>query len=67
MINLIIKEQQLVFKTSKEVFSPKNVDKGTMSMLSFVEIEKGDKILDLGCGYGIVGILVAKFIEPENV
>src|SRR5699024_6137921 len=38
-----------------------------MSMLSFVEFEKGDKVLDLGCGYGVVGILAAKFVEPENV
>lgn len=67
MINLIIKEQQLVLKTSKEVFSPNNVDKGTMAMLSFVEFEKADKVLDLGCGYGVVGILAAKFVEPENV
>ncbi len=68
MINLTIKDQQLMFKTSKEVFSPpNNIDKGTLSMLSLVEFSKGDKILDLGCGYGVVGILAAKFVGPENV
>lgn len=67
MIKLTIKDQQLIFKTSKGIFSPNNVDKGTISMLSLVEFNKGDKVLDLGCGYGVVGILAAKFVEPENV
>ena len=36
-------------------------------MLSVVEFDKGDKILDLGCGYGVVGITAAKIIGSLNV
>lgn len=67
MLNLSIKEIDLKFKTSEEVFSPKNVDKGTLAMLSVVELDGNDKILDLGCGYGIVGIYFAKLIGGINV
>lgn len=67
MLNVKIKDIELRFKTSKEVFSPQNVDKGTLAMLSLVEFKGSNKILDLGCGYGIVGILAAKIIGAENV
>ena len=36
-------------------------------MLSKVEITEGDYLLDLGCGYGVVGILAAKLIGAEKV
>ena len=67
MLNASIKGIDLKFKTSEGVFSPKGVDKGTLAMLSVVEFQEGDKVLDLGCGYGPVGILAAKIIGKENV
>lgn len=53
--------------TDEEVFSPKGIDTGTKAMLSYVELTKEDKVLDLGCGYGIVGIWVAKQIGSDRV
>lgn len=58
---------KLRFKTSKDVFSPKSIDMGTRAMLSLVNFTPEDKVLDLGCGYGVVGILAAKLIGEENV
>jgi len=55
------------FETSETCFSPRYVDSGTLAMLSRVEFKPGDKVLDLGCGYGVVGIVAAKYTEPENV
>ncbi|MGH4138440.1 class I SAM-dependent methyltransferase [Clostridium sp.] len=67
MLDVNIKGIDLKFNTSNEVFSPQNVDKGTSAMLSTVEFKTNDKVLDLGCGYGIVGILAAKIVGASNV
>ncbi len=67
MINTVIKNVSMSFNTADTVFSPKGIDRGTLAMLSVAEFEKSDKVLDLGCGYGVVGILAAKIIGPQNV
>jgi len=36
-------------------------------MLSLVEFSEGDSVLDLGCGYGVVGILAAKLVGQDQV
>ena len=53
---------ELVFETSESSFSPQRVDRGTLAMLSVAEFSENDKVLDLGCGYGVVGIYAAKLI-----
>lgn len=67
MIKANIKGIELTFETSKEVFSPSGIDAGTLAMLSKVDFKKGDKVLDLGCGYGVVGILASKFVGQDKV
>ncbi len=36
-------------------------------MLSVARLEADDKVLDLGCGYGVVGIVAAKLTSPQRV
>lgn len=36
-------------------------------MLSVIDLSLNDKVLDLGCGYGVVGILAGKLIGEEKV
>ena len=67
MVNELIKNIPLKFNTTPDVFSPGRVDRGTLAMLSVVEFAQNDKILDLGCGYGVVGITAAKIIGSQNV
>ena len=67
MILAKIKDIDLKFETEPSIFSPKFIDHGTLAMLSVVEFLPSDKVLDLGCGYGVVGILAAKLIGEENV
>lgn len=57
----------LKFETHPDLFSPKRVDAGTLAMLSCVEFHPGDKVLDLGCGYGAVGICAAKTVGAGQV
>lgn len=66
-ISTKIKGKQLKFLTSDKVFSPRWIDKGTLAMLSQVDFHNEELILDLGCGYGVVGILAAKFVDPSKV
>lgn len=55
------------FVTEAEVFSPHGADRGTLAMLSVVKLDAQDKLLDLGCGYGLVGIWAAKQLGAEQV
>lgn len=67
MIQERIQGELLHFETEETLFSPTAVDKGTLAMLSTVEFLPEDVVLDLGCGYGVVGILAAKKIGAERV
>ena len=58
---------ELDLSTTPELFSPSAPDKGTLAMLNAVEITPADKVLDLGCGCGIVGIYVAKSAGERHV
>lgn len=67
MISAEIKNVSLKFETDSSNFSPNSIDVGTLAMLSAVEFSPDDKILDMGCGYGVVGILAAKLIGQERI
>ena len=67
MIITTINNIDLKFETDDKLFSPQNIDKGTLAMLSVVNFMDTDKVLDLGCGYGVVGIYAAKQISENNV
>ncbi len=58
---------EIQLKTCEGLFSPKNVDRGTLAMLSVLNLKDDDKVLDLGCGYGVVGIYAARLIGDKNV
>ena len=53
--------------TEPGLFAQRGVDAGTLAMLSCVTFQPDDKVLDLGCGYGVVGIVAAKTARPQNV
>ena len=67
MIYARIKDMDLKFVTEMSLFSPNFIDHGTLAMLSVIDFLPSDKVLDLGCGYGVVGILAGKLIGEEKV
>lgn len=67
MILANIKDIDLKFETESSFFSPNFIDHGTLAMLSVIDFLPSDKVLDLGCGYGVVGILAGKLIGEEKV
>lgn len=67
MIECTINGIYLKLDTDRSLFSPERIDIGTLTMLSKVTLRPGQKILDLGCGYGVVGIYAAHLAGAENV
>jgi len=55
------------FYTSSGVFSPNNIDRGTEILINYLIIKEKWDILDLGCGYGAVGIVIAKHFPKNRV
>jgi 16S rRNA G1207 methylase RsmC len=52
------------FLTSSSVFSKRRIDSGTRLLIESMVLPKAGCILDIGCGYGAVGI-VAAALNPE--
>lgn len=50
---------QFRFVTDRGVFSHRHVDRGTRLLLEALEVGAEEEVLDLGCGYGVVGVVVA--------
>ena len=51
---------KLTFLTDAGVFSKKMIDFGSQLLLKCLELEKGERVLDVGCGYGPLGITLVK-------
>ena len=56
-----------VFHTLDSLFSYKQIDMGTRQMIECIDLQPDSKVLDLGCGYGVVGIWAAHTIGAEKV
>lgn len=61
LIKVKINEKLYSFYVDNGVFSKKGLDFGTRTLLENIDLEKikGD-VLDFGCGYGPIGIYIAK-------
>jgi 16S rRNA G1207 methylase RsmC len=60
IIKTKIKNFDLIFKSASGVFSALKVDKASKLLIENAEIPQHSKVLDLGCGYGLLGIVAAK-------
>ncbi|BCO32137.1 methyltransferase [Thiohalobacter sp. COW1] len=55
-----LRDQQLSFHTTWGLFSPREIDEGTRLLLRHIEVNAGDDCFDLGCGYGPIGLTLAR-------
>lgn len=60
-------KHKLTFKSDNGVFSKHSVDFGTNLLLKNVSLNNTDRLLDMGCGIGIMGISLAKMYPDIKV
>src|SRR6058998_3850560 len=58
-ITVTIRGRPFLFQTDAGVFSREGLDRGTELLLEAIEVGPCESILDLGCGYGVIGIVAA--------
>ena len=59
--------ERLCFETTYGIFSPKEIDEGSKLLLRHINVEKDYHCLDLGCGYGPIGLWMAKKASEGSV
>jgi 16S rRNA G1207 methylase RsmC len=55
----------LVLHSTWGLFSPREIDEGTRLLLQHLEVAPADDCLDLGCGYGPIGLALAA-LAPQG-
>ncbi|MEE9309990.1 MAG: methyltransferase [Cocleimonas sp.] len=53
-------DQSLNFSTTWGIFSPREIDDGTQLLMKYLKVNSDDDCFDLGCGYGPIGLTLAK-------
>ncbi|MBI2124549.1 class I SAM-dependent methyltransferase [Candidatus Pacearchaeota archaeon] len=62
-----IRDMDFEFYTASGVFSKEKIDKGTLVLAENMVVGKNAKILDIGCGIGVLGIAAAKIFDAKVV
>ncbi|MCR5617388.1 MAG: methyltransferase [Clostridiales bacterium] len=68
MYKAVFNGKEITVETKVSLFSPNEADRGTLSMLRHVGFVPGMKLLDLGCGAGIVSLAACCFgLLPQDI
>jgi 16S rRNA (guanine1207-N2)-methyltransferase len=59
LIRTTLRGKPVEFLTASSIFSKKQVDTGTRLLIESVKLPREGNVLDVGCGYGAVGIAIA--------
>jgi len=66
-IEEILRDRHYRFITDTGVFSGRRVDPGSRLLIKTMVIDDGETVLDLGCGYGAIGIAAAALTPHGQV
>jgi 16S rRNA G1207 methylase RsmC len=68
-IDYAINRQRFAFDAAELLFSTYSIDSGTQFLLRYMlaGVDDPRSILDLGCGYGVIGIVLARFYPTSHV
>lgn len=67
IISTYFRDKRFKFMTASGVFSKNHIDLGTRLLIESMILPKKGNVLDLGCGYGAVGIAAAAINSFLNV
>lgn len=59
LIEAVLMNKPLKLATTWGIFSPREIDSGTDLFLKYLEIKEDEIALDIGCGYGPLGLAIA--------
>ena len=66
-IETCINGDDYTFRTTWGLFCPKEIDDGTMLLLDYLAVPDGGDGFDLGCGYGVIGAVMARQSKTGHV
>ena len=67
LIHARVRDFDLRLMTQPGLFSDDAIDPGTMLLIEAMRISPTAKVVDLGCGYGVIGIVAAKLATRGRV
>lgn len=67
LIRTVLRGREWAFRTDRGVFSPAGVDAGTRLLAETMSLAPSDEVLDLGCGYGVLGLVAATLVPSGHV
>lgn len=62
-----LRDREFIFHSTWGLFSPRRVDDGSYLLIRHLELAADDVTIDLGCGYGTIGIAAAKLSPAGRV
>lgn len=66
-IQAVLRQRKYTFFTDAGVFSRQRIDRGSELLIEVMQIPKSAKVLDMGCGYGVIGIVAADLASKGQV
>src|SRR3989338_4452606 len=62
-----LRGHNFVFHSTWGLFSPTEIDEGSLMLINHVDIKPTDNTLEMGCGYGPIGLAIAKMSQQGKV
>ena len=62
-----LRGQTFTLRSTWGLFSPRDIDEGTALLLRWVQVPATARCIDLGCGYGPIGLTLAKLAPQGHV
>src|SRR3990167_2626341 len=66
-IEAVLRGKKFSFFTGCGVFSKDKVDFGTAVLAEYMQVSENDRVLDLGCGIGVIGKVASTLTKKEVI